>query len=126
MASTTGVPSKRPRPGAIFREFMETLWYLRAMIAGLFVLFIVLTVLMYYYGDPVETSNRTPAKLSETIYFCFITALTIGFGDVVPSSNLGRIDAAALGLIGLLTGGLVVAAAVRAVQEAARKAEEAE
>jgi len=58
------------------------------------------------------------------VYFCAITALTIGYGDVVPTTALGRIDAVLLGLIGLVFTGLIVAAFVRGVQEASRQARE--
>ncbi|MBP0592228.1 two pore domain potassium channel family protein [Paraburkholderia sp. LEh10] len=112
----------RLRAAEILLEMGRTLWYLRAILAGLLVLYVLLTIGMYYYGSPVETANRTPSPMSETVYFCAITALTIGYGDVVPTSTLGRIDAVLLGLIGLVFTGLIVAAAVRGVQEAARRA----
>ncbi|MGA7776249.1 MAG: potassium channel family protein [Paraburkholderia sp.] len=108
-----------PRARDILREFGKTIWYLRALLAGLLLLFLILTVAMYYFGGPVETQNRTSSPLGETVYFCAITALTIGYGDVVPTTTLGRIDAVLLGLVGLLITGLVIAAAVRGVQEVA-------
>jgi voltage-gated potassium channel len=95
---------------------------MRAILAGLLVVFVALALAMYAFGAPVETANRTPSSLAETMYFCAITALTIGYGDVVPSSLFGRIDAFLLGLLGVVFTGLVVAAAVRGVQEAARRA----
>jgi voltage-gated potassium channel len=110
------------RAREIMQEFGRTLWYLRAVLAGLFMLFVMLTVGMYHFGGAVETVNRTPSPLGQTWYFCAITALTIGYGDVVPTTTFGRIDAVLLGLIGVLFTGLVIAAAVRAIQEAARRA----
>jgi voltage-gated potassium channel len=107
----------------VLEQFAATLWYLRTILAGLLLLFALLTVGMYYLGGPVETSDRLPSPFGETIYFCTITALTIGYGDVVPTTAFGRIDTLLLGLIGMLMTGLVIAAAVRAVQEAAREAE---
>ncbi|ACC75482.1 potassium channel family protein [Paraburkholderia phymatum] len=119
-AASDGVVRLRARE--ILREMARTLWYLRAILAGLLLLFILLTIGMYRYGGPVETANRTPSTMAETVYFCAITALTIGFGDVVPTSIFGRIDAVLLGLIGVVFTGLIVAAAVRGVHEAARRA----
>jgi voltage-gated potassium channel len=110
------------RAREILRESGRTLWYLRAILAGLLVLFALLTAAMYYMGDPVETVKRTASPWGETVYFCAITALTIGYGDVVPTSTFGRIDAILLGLLGMVFTGLIVAAAVRGVQEAARRA----
>lgn len=121
-----GLISKGPRThlkaGDVFAEFWRTLWYLRAIMFGQILLFILFTAGMYYFGGPVETSDRSASPPGETFYFCAITALTIGYGDVVPTTTFGRIDALLLGLIGLLMTGLVIAGAVRGVQEAARSA----
>jgi voltage-gated potassium channel len=112
------------RANDILLEMGRTLWYLRVILITLLVLFALLTTGMYYFGAPVETANRTPSPLGEVVYFCAITALTIGYGDVVPTSTFGRIDAILLGLVGLVITGLIVAAAVRGVQEATRRASE--
>jgi voltage-gated potassium channel len=122
MGNNTSDAVVRLRARDILRESGRTLWYLRAILAGLLVLFVLLTVAMYYVGDPVETVKRTPSPMAETVYFCAITALTIGYGDVVPTSTFGRLDAILLGLLGMVFTGLIVAAAVRGVQEAARRA----
>ena len=122
MANATSDTVVRLRAREILLESGRTLWYLRGILAGLMVLFALLTIAMYYMGDPVETAKRTPSSIGETLYFCAITALTIGYGDVVPTSTLGRIDAVLLGMIGMVFTGLIVAAAVRGVQEAARRA----
>ena len=123
MGMTLKSPSHHLKTRDVLIEFVETLWYLRTILAGQLLLFVLLTAGMYYLGGPVETSDRSPSSFGETAYFCSITALTIGYGDVVPTTAFGRIDALLLGLIGLLMTGLVIAAAVRGVQEAARKAE---
>jgi voltage-gated potassium channel len=123
MGNASHDDAPRPRAGAILKEMARTLWYLRAILIGLLLLFVLLTIGMYYWGAPVETANRTPSPMGETVYFCAITALTIGYGDVVPTSTFGRIDAVCLGLIGLVFTGLFVAAAVRGVQEAAHRAQ---
>jgi voltage-gated potassium channel Kch len=79
---------------------------------------------MYYFGGPVETANRTPSTWGETVYFSAITALTIGYGDVVPTSTFGRIDVILLGLIGVVFTGLILrpfgASRKRRVARAAR------
>ncbi|WP_233850196.1 potassium channel family protein [Paraburkholderia sp. HD33-4] len=123
MGNATSGRAGRLHAGEILEEMALTVWYLRAILIGLLLLFVLLTIGMYYWGAPVETANRTPSTMGETVYFCAITALTIGYGDVVPTSTFGRIDAVCLGLIGLVFTGLFVAAAVRGVQEAAHRAE---
>jgi voltage-gated potassium channel len=122
MGNATSDAVVRVRAREILRESGRTLWYLRTILAGLLVLFLLLTLAMYYIGDPVETVKRTPSPIGETMYFCAITALTIGYGDVVPTSTFGRIDAILLGLTGMVFTGLIIAAAVRGVQEAAHRA----
>lgn len=122
MGNATSDAVVRVRAREILRESGRTLWYLRSILAGLLLLFVLLTLAMYYMGDPVETVKRTPSPMGETMYFCAITALTIGYGDVVPTSTFGRIDAILLGLLGMVFTGLIVAAAVRGVQEAVHRA----
>ena len=46
----------------------------------------------------------------------------IGYGDVVPTTTLGRIDSVLLGMQGVLVTSMVTAAFVHAVQETARRA----
>jgi len=53
------------------------------------------------------------------IYFAFITGLTIGYGDLVPTQALTRILAVAVGFFGIALTGIVAALAVRALQATA-------
>jgi voltage-gated potassium channel len=119
-ASTSA--DQAPKAREILLESGRTIWYMRLLLGGLLLIFAILTIGMFYFGGAVETLNRTPSSMGETVYFCAITALTIGYGDVVPTTTFGRIDAVLLGLIGLVFTGLIVAAAVRGVQEASRHA----
>jgi hypothetical protein len=54
---------------------------------------------------------------SETLYFTFVTGLTIGYGDIVMKTPFGRLIALLIGLIGILFTGLIVAVLVYAVRE---------
>jgi len=58
--------------------------------------------------------------VSETIYFTFVTALTIGYGDLAPKHISSRMIALAIGFYGILLTGLVAALSVRSLQEAAK------
>jgi hypothetical protein len=60
-------------------------------------------------------------KLGAAIYFAFITGLSIGYGDIVPKTDLGRIVSVAIALFGVLFVGLTVAVATRAVRESAEQ-----
>ena len=57
-------------------------------------------------------------SFGEAAYFSFITGLTVGYGDIVPTTAIGRVIAVLLGLIGTLFTGMVVATAVEATRHA--------
>jgi hypothetical protein len=56
---------------------------------------------------------------SASVYFAFVTGLTIGYGDLAPTTALSRFLAIVIGLTGIVFSGLVVGLAVRALQIAA-------
>src|SRR5262249_1428924 len=95
------------------------LWRLRALLLSLLLMFGLLSLAMYYIGGVVDAATRAPASAGRVVYFCAITALTIGYGDLVPTTGLGQVIAVLLGLLGVLIAGLVTAGAVRGVQVAA-------
>ena len=58
--------------------------------------------------------------LGDAIYFAFVSGLTIGYGDLVPTEPLSRVLAVCIGFTGILLTGLVAAVGVRALERAAR------
>lgn len=111
----------RIQPRHAIGEFARVLWYLRGVLLILLSVFALLSTAMYYFGGAIETATRAPASAGHVAYFCAITALTIGYGDVIPTTDLGRIVSVLLGLLGVLIMGLVTAAAVYGVQAAAHR-----
>jgi hypothetical protein len=59
-------------------------------------------------------------SVSETIYFTFVTALTIGYGDLAPKRISSRMIALTIGFSGILLTALVAALGVRSLHEAAK------
>ena len=57
----------------------------------------------------------------EALYFALITGLTVGYGDVAPTTVLGRIVSVLIGLIGMVFFGIVIAAANRALATRVRE-----
>ena len=53
----------------------------------------------------------------DSLYFAFVTGLTIGYGDIVVKTPFGRLVALCIGLVGILFTGLLVAVLVLAVRE---------
>ena len=51
----------------------------------------------------------------DSIYFAFISGLTIGYGDLAPKTFVGRGLAIVIGICGIVLTGLVAAIAVQAL-----------
>src|SRR3954471_6780746 len=54
-------------------------------------------------------------SIQESIYFSFISGLTIGYGDLAPKLLLTRMLAILIGISGVLVTALVAAVAVKAL-----------
>ena len=52
--------------------------------------------------------------MAQGVYFSFVTGLTIGYGDLVPSTALTKLLAVLIGFLGIVFTGLVAALAVTA------------
>ena len=57
-------------------------------------------------------------SVQESVYFSFVTGLTIGYGDLVPKTLLARVLATLIGVTGILVTALVAAVAVKALGSA--------
>jgi len=54
-------------------------------------------------------------SVNESIYFAFVSGLTIGYGDLAPTSIVTRALAIVIGVCGVLVTALVAAIAVKAL-----------
>ena len=54
--------------------------------------------------------------IADTLYLAFITALTIGYGDLTPETAFAKAIAVAIGFLGIIFTGIVVAASLRALE----------
>jgi len=57
-------------------------------------------------------------SIQDSIYFAFVSGLTIGYGDLAPKSLLARVLAIFIGVCGVLVTALVAAIAVKALTAA--------
>ena len=76
--------------------------------------FLALSVIILCIAVVIRHLEKMP--FGESLYFSFITGLTIGYGDIVVKTPLARLLAVLLGLIGIIFTGIMVAAALRAVE----------
>ena len=89
-------------------HFFQIFWYLKSVFFALIALIVIGAVVITYV-------EKMP--FGDALYFSFVTGLTIGYGEIVAKTLLGRLVALLIGLIGIVFTGMVVAAAVRAVQK---------
>ncbi len=100
----------------IFFEFIQTFaryaLYIREVIASL-----VLLIVLGGFG----ISRLEDIKLGDAIYFAFITAMSIGYGDISPNTTIGKLVSVGIGLVGMLFVGVTVAIATRALADTAKR-----
>ena len=90
------------------RHFFRVIWHVKAVI-------LMLVALIVVGAAAVTLVEKMP--FGDTLYFSFVTGLTIGYGDIVVKTPLGRFVALLIGFIGILFTGLMVAVLVLAVRE---------
>ena len=91
-------------------DFINAHLELVSELAGLM---LVLGVVVTFGGALIARFDGI--SLGNGIYFAFITALTVGFGDLVPKSGAAKIITIILALIGLIVLGIVVAVSTHAL-----------
>ncbi len=75
----------------------------------------MLSLLLLVVLGAVLISLFENINIGNSIYLSFITAFTIGYGDITPATTIGRILSVVIGLIGIIFTGLVVAVSTRAL-----------
>ncbi len=97
-------------PRAMRRQFLANLGVgLRVVWPILSALLVLIVVLGIVVGRIEGWS------FVESLYFAFISGLTIGYGDLVPKAPLSRVLTVAIGMTGILLTGLVAAVGVQAL-----------
>jgi voltage-gated potassium channel len=94
------------------RHFAKYLFFVRN---------VVITLLVHIVLGGIVISYLEGLHIGESIYFAFITGLTIGYGDIQPVTTLGRVVSVGIGIIGMLFTGMSVAVATRALADTARE-----
>lgn len=90
------------------RHFFRAIWYVKSVI-------LMLIALIVAGAAAVSLFEKMP--FGDTLYFAFVTGLTIGYGDIVVKTPFGRLMAILIGFVGILFTGLMVAVLVYAVRE---------
>jgi voltage-gated potassium channel len=91
---------------AFLWNFAGLLLYLLPLLGGLSLIIATLSALV---------GRWERWSLGDSLYFGFITALTVGYGDFRPARGRSKVLAIIIALVGLVTSGIMVAVAVEAV-----------
>ena len=93
-----------------FKRFVSNFYQVSRHVHGVLGVLLILLLL-----GAVVVSRVEGIDLGTSFYFAFVTATTVGYGDVTPATVVGRIASVVLGIIGLVYFGLVVAISTRAL-----------
>ncbi len=96
----------QPQFHYFLRYFAIYFWVVRKVMLSLLLL-VVLGALLISFVEKISVGH--------SIYLTFITAFTIGYGDITPVTTIGRILCVLIGLIGIVFTGLVVAVSTKAL-----------
>ena len=99
------------------RHFFRAIRHVKTVI-------LMLVALMVAGAAAVTLVEKMP--FSDTLYFAFVTGLTIGYGDIVVKTPFGRLMAVLIGFVGILFTGLMVAVLVYAVRESIEESRSSE
>ena len=95
-------------------HFFRAFWHVRTVILALIALVVV---------GATAIAHVEKMAFADALYFAFVTGLTIGYGDIVMHTPVGRLVALLIGLVGILFSGLMVAVLVYAVRESIEKSQ---
>ena len=91
--------------------FFQTIFYVSPIL--LFLVFLI--SLMGLAVGKMEKWTRMDA-----LYFAFITATTVGYGDIRPKESRSKFLSIIIALVGLVLTGIIIAIGVYSVQETFR------
>ena len=94
-------------------EFINT-FFLGLVYASPILLFLILLIALI--GQSI--GKREGWSRVDSLYYAFITATTVGYGDFRPENNYGKLFAILIALLGLVLTGIIVSIGVKAASKA--------
>jgi len=96
-----------------------TFWFIRTfflllLLASPIVLF--LSVIILLLGFNINRIEKWKMGITGVVYYSFITATTIGYGDFCPVKRFSRMLAITIGFVGLVMTGIIVALGLESVK----------
>jgi voltage-gated potassium channel len=96
-------------------SFLQLFWLILKIASPIILLLVLTIVLLGQIAGRFEKWDAMP-----TLYWSFITATTVGYGDIRPTTRMGRFLAVIIAFNGLILFGVIASVAVTATSEAAR------
>jgi voltage-gated potassium channel len=93
---------------AFFYHFFRATHLVRYILGGLTLILLCISVVIWRVEE---------ASFADALYLTLITGLTVGYGDISPTTWSGRIASIVAALVGLIISGIYVALATNAVQQ---------
>src|SRR6476660_2655063 len=111
----------RPTPKSVRRRFFVALGHALHLTWPVLSIILAIQIALGFLIGLIEGWS-----VGDSVYFTFITGLTIGYGDIVPRQALARTLAIGIGACGLLLTGVTAAIAVHAMRTALADSDTAE
>lgn len=93
------------------RRFIVALAYTSPLLVSFILIIVVLALII---------GKREGWTGLDAVYFAFITATTVGFGDLSPKTRLSRFLSIVVAMLGLIFTGIIIAIAIHAADYAFR------
>ena len=103
---------KRSDFALFLKHFLGNLFIVRHVVLGLLLQIIIGGFAIAYFEE---------LHVGESMYFAFITGLTVGYGDIEPVTAWGRVVSVVIGFVGMLFTGMTVAVATRALADTVKE-----
>ena len=95
-----------------WKYFLQILHYVRGVFLVLILALCSCSAIMSYVDE---------ISLGDALYLTFITGLTIGYGDITPTTTAGRVLSVITGVMGVIVFGILVAVVNRALALAVKE-----
>ena len=84
-------------------------------LVGLILLGGLVHVFWEYFGLSLDSCPLIRGTYWTTLYYTTVVTTTLGFGDITPTTDIGRLSASALSLLGVIWFGLLAAVLIKRI-----------
>lgn len=93
--------------------FVRLLFWGLSLVSPILMMLFLLIIALGLTAGRIESWKRADA-----LYWAFITALTVGYGDIRPTRRPARLLAVLIAILGIMLTGIIVAITVEAASRA--------